>query len=206
MKNISSSFGAVLAGVRDGSLVPVQFVWFRARDRATGAPAELGLWTWDDDISVQVLSGTTGLPVTRSYYGALNLEISDIHHVSDLTIQSVTIGMSQIADAAQQLVRGYDLRLAKCEIHEMAFNPETGTFASAPELVMLGEVDGAPLDTPAIGQDGGLEVTVVSDAISMLRRTNPQKSSYEGQRRRGGDEWGKYSSTVATWDIPWGKK
>lgn len=206
MKNISSAFLSSLEAVRDGSIIPVQFVWFQAKDRASGNPAELGLWTWDEDIQATVLSGTTGAPVSRTYYGAVNLEVSEIPYVSDLTIQTVTVSMSQIADATQQLVRGYDLRLAKCEIHEMTYNPSTGQLSSDPELAFLGQVDSAPITTPKVGEDGSIDISVVSDAISMLSRVNPRKSSYEGQKRRSDDEWGKYSSTVATWDIPWGKK
>lgn len=206
MKNVSAAYQAALLGARDSSLVPVTFVWFQAKDRATGGPVEIGLWTWDEDLQINVLSGTTGLPVTRTYYGAVNLEVSDIPYVSDLTVQTVTIGMSQIADAAQQLVRGYDLRLAKCEIHEMTFNTTTGQLSSAPEIAFIGEVVGAPIKTPSIGNNGSIEVSVISDAISMLTRTNPAKSSYQGQRRRNGDDWGINSSTIKTWDIPWGKK
>lgn len=205
MKNISAAYLATLQGARDGSLVPVTFVWFLGKVRATGAPVELGLWTWDEDIEVTVLSGVSGLPVARTYYGAVNLSVGDIPYVSDLTVQSVTIGMSQIAPAAQKLVREYDIRLAKCEIHEMTYDKTTGSLSSAPEIAFIGRVDGAPLNTPAVGQAGSIEISISSDAISMLTRTNPAKSSYEGQRRRGGDAWGRYSSTIKTWDIPWGK-
>lgn len=206
MKNVSAAYQAALLGARDGSLVPVTFVWFQAKDRATGLPVERGFWTWDEDVQVTVLSGTTGLPVNRTYYGAVSLEVSDIPYVSDLTVQTVTIGMSQIADAAQQLMRGYDMRLAKCEIHEMTFDTLTGQLSSAPEIAFIGEVVGAPIKTPAIGKDGSIEVSVISDAISMLTRTNPAKSSHEGQRRRNGDDWGINSSTIKTWGAPWGKK
>lgn len=206
MKNVSPAFMATLAKARDLGLEPVHFVWFQALARDTGLPVEIGYWTWDEDVSVSVISGTTGLPVSRTYYGALNLEVSDIPYVSDLTIQTVTVSFGQIAAAAQQVVREYDLRLAKCEIHAMAVDPDTGVLASAPELVFLGEVNGAPINTPAVGQDGSIELSIRSDAISMLARKNSRKSSYEGQKLRSGDEWGKYSSTVATWTVPWGKK
>ncbi|WP_320188910.1 hypothetical protein RMS29_028290 (plasmid) [Agrobacterium rosae] len=205
MKNISSDYLATLKGARDGSLVPVTFVWFQAKIRANGAPVEIGLWTWDEDIEVTVLSGVSGLPVSRTYYGAVNLSVGNIPYVSDLTEQTVSVSMSQIATAAQRLVREYDARLAKCEIHEMTYDKTTGALSSAPEIAFIGRVDGAPLTTPAVGQAGSIEISLVSDAISMLTRTNPAKSSYEGQRRRGGDTWGKFSSTIKTWDIPWGK-
>jgi hypothetical protein len=132
--------------------------------------------------------------------------VSPIARTADLTIQTVTITIGQIAAVAQQLVRGYDLRLAPVEIHDMAFDTITRQPSAAPEIAFLGIADGAPIKTPAVGQDGNVEISAISAAIAMLERTNPAKSSYEGQKRRSGDEFGLYSSTVANWQIPWGQK
>jgi hypothetical protein len=206
MKNLNSGFSAALGAARNGGIVPRVFVFITAKVRATGAPVSIGLWTGDEDISATVISGITGLPEARSYVGAVNLVVSDISRVSDLTTQTVTVEMSQIADAAQQLVRTYDIRLGKVEIHEMTLDVVSRQLSSNPEIAFLGQVDGAPVETPIVGQDGSLTISVISDAINMLERTNPRKSSYEGQKRRGGDEWGLYSSTIATWQIPWGQK
>ena len=205
MRNLSPAFLAALQAAQDGGIVPVRLVWVQAKDRATGLPVEVGFWSGDEDQEITVVSGSTGLPVVRLYYGAVNLDISEITYVSDLTIQTVTVSVSQIADIAQQLVREFDVRLAKVEIHEMCIDPETGQLAAMPELAFLGEVDGAPIRTPAAGGEGSIDFAVRSDAISMLTRRNSRKSSHEGQRLRSGDEWGKYSSTVATWTVPWGK-
>ncbi|MDE1991662.1 MAG: hypothetical protein KGI75_04130 [Rhizobiaceae bacterium] len=206
MKNITSAFFAALTGARDQGLVPRRFVWFTGKSFDTGDTASLGLWTGDDDIEVTVASGITGLPEARTYYGGLNLQLSPIARTADLTIQTVTITIGQIAPIAQQLVRGYDLRLAPVEIHDMAFDTVTRQPSSAPEIAFLGLTDGAPIKTPAVGQDGDVEISAISAAIAMLERNNPAKSSYEGQKRRSGDEFGLYSSTVANWQIPWGQK
>lgn len=206
MKNITSAFLAALTGARDKGLVPRRFVWIIGKDIASGAPASIGLWTGDDDINITVTSGVTGLPEARAYYGGLNLQVSPIPRTADLTIQTVTITIGQIAPVAQQLVRGYDLRLAPVEIHDMAFDTATRQPSAAPEIAFLGIVDGAPINTPSVGQDGDVEISAISAAIAMLERTNPAKSSYEGQKRRSGDEFGLYSSTVANWQIPWGQK
>ncbi|NEI70951.1 hypothetical protein GR212_15310 [Rhizobium lusitanum] len=206
MRAIDGNFYNALISARETGIIPRTFVWFIAKTIASGAPVTLGLWTGDDDINVSVTSGTTGLPEARTYYGAMNLDTGDTPRVSDMTAQTISLEMSQIADIAQQLVRGYDLRLAKVEIHEMTINPSTGALSATPSIAFLGQVDGAPIDTPSIGQDGKITVNVISDAISMLNRTNPQKSSYEGQKRRSNDQFGKYSSTVKNWSIPWGQK
>jgi hypothetical protein len=206
MKNITSAFFAALTGARDRGLVPRRFVWIKGKSFDTGVINPIGLWTGDDDINITVVSGITGLPEARTYYGGLNLQVSPIARTADLTIQTVTITIGQIAPVAQQLVRGYDLRLAPVEIHDMAFDTVTRQPSAAPEIAFLGITDGAPIKTPAVGQDGNVEISAISAAIAMLEHTNPAKSSYEGQKRRSGDEFGLYSSTVANWQIPWGQK
>lgn len=197
---------AALVSARDHGIVPRRLVYFYAKERDTGNPVELGVWTGDEDMSIEVISGTTGSVVSRSYYGALNLVVPEIPRVSDMTIQSVTISMSQIADITQALVRGYDLRLGKVEIHDLLLDPASRLPVAPAEIAFLGEIDAAPINTPAAGEEGDISITIVSDAISMLARTNPQKTSYEGQKRRSNDQWGKYKSTVAAWTVPWGQK
>ena len=207
MKNINSGMLAALVAGPDSGVVPRRFVWLTGKDRASGTAASIGVWSGDETIDATVVSGTTGLLVARTYFGAGTLlSVSSIPRVSDLTIQTVTIDLSQIATAAQQAVRGYDLRLGKVEIHDMALDPVSRNPAGVGEIVFLGEIDGAPISTPAVGGEGSIRLKVRSDAISMLERSNPRKSSYEGQKRRQGDEWGKYSSTIDSWNVPWGQE
>ena len=200
MKSLTSAQIAALMASRDRAIAPVRFAWFAGTDWS------LGLWTHDEDVQASVISGTTGLPETRTYYGGCNLVIGDIPYVSDLTIQRVTISMSQIALPAQELVRGRDLRLARCEVHEMQVDLDTGQLATTPEIVFLGVVDGAPISTPAAGGEGGILIAIASEALLMLSRTNPRRSSHESQKRRSGDQFSRYASTVSSWDIPWARK
>jgi hypothetical protein len=176
-----------------------------AKDRQTGASTPIGLWTGDDDVSATVISGATGQIETRTYFGMGNtLAVPDIPLVSDLTIQALAIEMSQLASATQQLVRGYDVRLAPIDIHQCLLDPETRR-AIDPELVFIGEVDGSPIETPSAGGEGKIRLEVVSSAIRSLTRTNPRKRSYEAQKRREGDEFGRYSNSVAAWEVSWGE-
>lgn len=207
MRNITAALLSAITGATDSGIAPRTLIYVTAKDRGTGLPVNVGIWSDIDDANITVLSGVTGLPETRAYYGAgALLDVSDIPRVSDLTIQTVTVTLSQIADVSQLLVREYDARLAKVEIHRVVLDPKSGAPVSVELPVFLGEVDGAPITTPPIGGEGSIELRVVSDAISMLARTNPRKSSYEAQKRRQGDEWGLYSGTVATWKMPWGQK
>lgn len=205
MRNISSPMQTALQDAPDKGIVPRRFVWVTARTRDTGLPVSEGFWSGDEDVTINVIDGRDGTIVARLYRGAGELlRISPIARVSDLTEQTVTIDLSQIAPAVQQLVRGYDVRLGRVEIHEMTLSTVSRQPSSPPTPVFIGVVDGAPITTPAVGGDGKAELRCVSDAISMLTRTNPRKSSYEAQKLRDGDEWGLYSASVAAWDIKWG--
>lgn len=207
MRSISNEMLTATAVARTRGLVPRQFVLVTARNLASGEMESVGLWGGDDTIDITVLSGTTGLPVTRTYHGAGELGgVDRIPRVSDLTVQTVEIDLSQIAPVAQQLVRGHDLRLAKVEVHDGLLDVDTRLPVSPPELVFLGEIDESPIETPAVGGKGSIKLIVVSDAINMLTRTNPRKRSYEGQKRRSGDEFGRYSNVVKNWEVVWGEK
>jgi hypothetical protein len=206
MKNISAGMAAALAVARDQGLITRQFVLIAAISRSTGLPFLRGFWTGDDNITIGVPDRDTGIVVNREFIGGMNLSMTSIPRVSDLTIQTVTIDLTQIATAVQEIAREYDLRLAKADIYEVTLDLSTRLVSGTPEIVFMGEVNGNPINTPAVGEDGSIQLELVSDAISMLTRTNPRKSSYEGQKRRGGDEWGLYSSTISSWKVPWGQK
>lgn len=205
MRDISLNNQLALAAARDKGIAPRGFFWITVKDRETGAPAGFGLWSGDDTITVDVMSGFSGMIEERVYVGGVNLEIGDIPRVSDLTIQTIEVTFSGVAPICQQIVRTFDPRLAKVELHAGWLDLESRGLVDDLEVDFLGEVDGAPIETPAAGGDSKITLNIVSDAISMLTRTNPRKRSYEGQKRRGGDEFGLYSNVVRSWRIYWGE-
>lgn len=206
MRAATAEFFEQLNAAPDTGLVPRQAVWLTVKERATGNRVERGIWTGDEDLNLTVYSGVTGALISRPYYADVISQVGEIPRVSDLTVQNVTIDLSQIADAATQLFRQYDARLGNVEIHDLLINPETGDQIGPGLISFLGVIDGAPIKTPKKGGTGSIKIKAVSDIFAMLTRTNPRKSSYEGQKIRGGDEWGKYASTVSSWKIPWGEK
>jgi hypothetical protein len=207
MRDVDPDFMAALSSAAERGIVPRKLVSVTAREFADpSTTARVSFWTGDEDLNITVTSGITGLPSVRTFYGAVNLEVGSIPRVSDLTIQTISVTLSQLADPVQDLVRGYDVRLAKVEIWDMLLDPASRLQVSTPQLVFLGEVDGSPIETPSVGQEGSVTIKCVSDAISMLTRKNYTKSSYEAQKLRSGDEWGKYAASVKSWRIPWGQK
>lgn len=204
MKNISAEFQAALSSAPNSGLVPRRLVTFHPKDRSTGEVVEIGIWNDIEDMNITVYSGLTGTAETRPFYGDVGLSVGEVIRVSDLTMQTVAIEISQIADLSSEIARTYDARLAKCEIHDLLLDPVSRVQVAPAEIAFLGLVDDLTIDTPESGGDGKMTFSVISDAIAMLERINPMKSSYEGQKRRFGDEWGRYSSTIANWTVPWG--
>ncbi len=207
MRNQPAALTAALASVPADGISTRKAVWVVAKNRETGLPEEVGLWTGDEDINLTVIRGSDGATVSRPYIaGGSLLKVSDIPRVSDLTAQTVTIDLSQIATAVQQLLRSHDVHRAQVEIHEIVLSPTTGQ-PVAPDLpLFLGIVDGVPIRTPRVGGNGRASLKVVSEMMMMLRRTNPEKASYEAQLLRDGDEWNLYAGVVETWDnISWGQ-
>ncbi|MBW9062370.1 hypothetical protein JNB71_03465 [Rhizobium herbae] len=211
MRDVDSAFLTALQNARERGIVPRKLISITGRDFETGDPALVSFWSGHEDVTMTVVSGISGATSSRLFVGSVNLTVSPIPRVADLTIQTVTVSVSQIAEPIQALVRGLDVRLAKVEIWEALLDPTSRQLVSTPPLVFLGEVDGSPITTPEVGGEGSVEISVVSDAISMLTRKNPQKSSYEAQKLRSPnpadpDQFGKYAASIRSWSIPWGVK
>ena len=201
MRIYDPSFAASLTAARDGGIAPAYFVWVIAQDRDTGADRPMGLWTGDEDITVDVEAPTGGAS-SRTYIGGCNLSVAGIQYVADLTDNPVTVSVSQIADAAQQLVRGYDVRLAYCEIH--ATSRVGGVFSSVPQLQFIGIVDDLEIGTPQVGGEGNIGLVVRSELMTQLLAPNPAKSSDSHQKRRqAGDRFSEYSGTVQARKVQW---
>lgn len=196
----------LLQNATANSLIERKLIWFAVKDRETGAPIGRGIWDGNEDLTFTVPSGLTGLDEARDYYGASLVSIGDIPCWTDMNVQTVQLDLSQIADVAQQLIRQYNARLARVEIHTMYMDPETGAPAGF-LLDWVGEVDKAKVKTPALGGEGSISIQTVSDIMSMLTRINGRKSSYEDQKgHENGDEWNLCSSTVSSWKIAWGQR
>lgn len=204
MRSVSPAFVTALTEATTRGIVPRRFLRASVKDRDTGEIVHMDFWTGDENITVDVISGVTGAAETRTYIGGVGLKIGNIPRTADLTIQTVEVSLSAIPVECQALVRTYDARLAKAEINVGLLDPATRLPVSDPVIEFLGEIDGAPIETGAAGEESLINFQVRSDAIAMLTRTNPRKRSHEGQKRRLDDEWGRYANSVKSWQVPWG--
>jgi len=202
------SFSSMLQNaLLNRSVVFRDLLWLIPRDRETGNPAPYGFWSGVGDISTQVINPLSGSAVTRNFEGAGALiSISDIPAVSNITVQTVTVRISQLNDDTQAVVRGYDLKQARVEIYSGYFDPVSRALLEPAFCRFQGFVDEAPVTTPKEGDDGYIELTCTSHT-SELTRTNPDTRSHDSQQLRApGDAFFKDVVAVSDWNIFWGQK
>lgn len=207
MRIYPPAIAAAYAAAPADGLITRKAIWITARDRDTGAPVERGIWQGSESLNLTVIRGSDGLQTTRPYYGGGEyLKVGDIPMTSDMTLQVVTVDLSQLADVAREIVRTHDVHRGAIEIHEIVLSPSTGMPVAPDYPIWSGIIDGAPIKNPAVGGEGSVKLKCVSEMMAMLSRTNTEKSSHEAQMRRGGDELNIYANTVQTWNLPWGIK
>lgn len=204
MRHYDAGFAAATDAARDQGIAPVYFVWIVGKDRDTGADSAMGFWSRTENTSV-IVPLPDGTSATRTYLGGVGLAVEGLARVGDLTDNPVTVSMSQIAPAAQEMARGLDPRLAYVEIHVTSMIG--GAFVSAPQLEWVGIVDEGPISTPEYGSEGGISYSIRSELMVMLTATNPAKSSDAHQKRRAaGDRFSEYASTIGSRNVQWYKQ
>jgi hypothetical protein len=188
------------------ALMPRDFIWFVVRERGSGVPVTDGYWSDIGTISAQIIDPDTGGYVTRTFYGAGSLiQISDIPLVSNITVQNITVTLSQVADRVNALVRQYDCKQGRVEIYRGLFDPQTRQMVSPATPRFVGTIDQAPIRTPREGESGDVQLTCTSNTIE-LTRTNPDTRSDASQKLRSAtDDFFYDVAVVGTWQHFWGK-
>jgi len=188
------------------ALMPRDFIWFVVRDRSTGAPVTDGYWSDIGQITASVIDPDSGGAVSRTWFGAGSLiSISDIPLVSNITVQNITVTLSQVADRVNQLVRGYDCKQGRVEIYRGLFDPASRLMVAPATPRFVGTIDAAPIRTPAEGADGDVQLTCTSNTVE-LTRSNPDTRSDASQRLRSAtDDFFHDTAVVGTWQHFWGR-
>ena len=188
-------------------LVARDFLWIVARDRTSGDPVTDGLWSDVGPTTADVIDPDTGLTQSRAFTGAASLvSISAVPLVSNLSVQNITITLSQVSDHVRNLVQGYDVKQAKVEIFRGLFDPDTRELADPAPPRFFGFIDEVRISTPKEGEEGNVTVTCTSHTQE-LTRSNPDTRSHESQiLRLDGDAFYRDTANVSEWEQWWGKK
>lgn len=195
-----------LANAPDNGLRARDIVYFKVRSLDGASTETFAFWNELDSSTVTVRDGITGNTVNLDCVGdGALLSVDDIPLTSDLTIQAFRCSLSQVHETVQSMVRGYDVRLAQVQIYRAAFDPQTNALVNYPLPHFVGTVDKLSVGTPAAGNEGSIDFSLVS-VIREMTRTNPAKKSDETQKRRSGDRFRQYNSTAGQTDVFWGLK
>ena len=184
---------------RSGYLVRSLF-WLQVRDRTTNSRVGFGFWLGEDDRSFTVGSET------RTYLGGGGLvSIDPIVMQAGLTVRMQRVTLSPLAPEVNTMLRGYDAWRAPAEIHRVLFNPESGGLIANPKRRWKGGGDGAPIQTPAIGGEANVVITLAS-ALESLTHGLTMTRSDAAQRQRGDDRFYRYKDMTGSVSTSWGEK
>jgi len=198
---------ATQVAVRDRSrVIPRNFVLVWGRPLNGGDRVPFGFTDFGEDVSVNVVDGETGAVVNHTFYGDNSpiLSMDPIPLKIGLEVDTTQVVLSQIQPAVQLMARGYDIRNAPVQIHRGYLNPDSMLLVANPRCRRLGQVNGAPIQTPAAGGEGSITLKVVSHTRE-LTRTNTAKRSDEQQRLRDGDRFYRFVGTADQWELWWGE-
>lgn len=183
-------------------LRPRTFIRMIAKNRSTGAPERLCLWTGIDhqDFTIE--------GVTDTFYGAGSVvALDDMVHTVGTIVPSYSFKLAQLTPEVIALLRAYDPRGATITIFTGLMSTDTGRLITPTMLRRFkGFVSKAPIKTPSIGGKGSANITCVSRTRN-LTRAIPSRRSHENQRRRqANDKFLQYVAISGTVETPWGSK
>ncbi len=86
--------------------------------------------------------------------------------MSNITVQNITVTLSQVADRVNNLVRGYDCKQGRMEIYRGLFDPASRKMVAPATPRFVGTIDEAPITTPKEGESGDVTLTCTSNTIA----------------------------------------
>ena len=203
MRDISAANHDALA---QRILMPRDFIWFVVKDRSTGAAVTDGYWSDIGSIDAPLVDPDTGGTITRTFVGAGSLiQISDIALVSNITVQNISVRLSQVADRVNNLVRGYECKQGRVEIYRGLFDPASRQIVAPAMPRFVGTIDEAPITTPREGENGDVTLTCTSNTAELTRFNVDTRSDASQRMRNAYDDFLIDTAVVGTWEHSWGR-
>lgn len=174
-------------------------IWVEARHRQTAAVAGFGFWTGDDDRAFSI-GGQE-----RLYRGAgAVIDCDQFVSSVGLGVRTFQVRIPPFTPEALSVMRDYNPRQARAEVHQVVLSPQTGDPLGAPIRRVRGRIAKAPAK---FGEKGGQseQVFEISTASAALTITLPLvRSAAALQQRNPADYFRTYSDYVGQWQVPWG--
>lgn len=168
------------------------FLWIEGLTLA-GDPDNWGIWTGPDNITVDVISGTSFTSVSRSFVGGGTLlKVPQIVDGIGLQTQAVDFEVSQIDAYTRDHVFGARIRGARITFNRGRRNPATYAWLADPEVMFVGRVDRVPGQIGAAGGEGNIVISCRPDTIDLNVSNPSMKSDESTQEMFGGDRFRRY--------------
>lgn len=189
---------AYLGRAADEGVIARYLFWIEARDRDTGAPHTLGLWTGQGAREFTVEGQA------RIYLGDRGvLDVPEFRYVTGLRVPQMTINLTPLLPELQQAIRLYTVRRAPVQIHRVLFDPDTRVQVGAPHRMFQGRVVGLDWPTEPPGSNVALPITLAPSTDDLTRALSGRKSD-AAQQRRSGDRFRRYAGVGAV-PVYWGE-
>jgi hypothetical protein len=193
------------AALQARRLVARDFLWFTVKDRTSGDPVFDGYWSDVGTYTADVVDPETGGTTSRQYFGSGTLiSISDIPIVSNLTVQNLTITLSQVADRVNDLIRTYECKQGRVEVHRGLFDPNTRALVAPATPRFVGYIDTIDIQTPKENSDGGVVISCTSHTQELTRANADTRSDASQRLRSATDNFYQDTAVVGSWQIFWG--
>ena len=198
----SPNYTALLAH----QLVARDFIWFVVRSRIDQSPVYDGYWSGVGDITADIIDPETGGTTTRSWFGAGGLiSIDDIPLLSTLTVQTVSIKLSQASDRVNDLLRTYDCKQGQVQVFRGLYNVDTRVMVAPAFPRFVGYIDEAPIKTPSENQLGDVTLTCTAHSQELTRANSETRSDANQKLRSATDNFFQDVAVVGGWQHFWGR-
>lgn len=195
-----------VAALEANRLIPRYLLHIEGRNRSTGDIEEVNIWTGELPLNIPVIDPKDQSIVYRAYQAGHGwLTIPPIPQKIELEARSLRLTFSRLPPSAINIIRAYDPKLGKVEIHRALFDPDTHQIVDPAYCMFLGFVNRAPIEVPAVGGEGTIELECSTNSRYLTRKRG-DKFSDEFMKRRHNDRFGKYLDVAGLWRVFWGEE
>lgn len=157
-------------------------IWLTARNRTTGAPESVGIWSGRDAAEF-VFGG-----VARVYQGAGQITgLDNIRSSDGLTVEQPKLRVPDRDGALSDALRFYDPKNGQVEIHRLTINPVTGLAVAPPSDLFKGQVselDYARSEVKTIIITLAAKSRFLTQGLALFRSDEAQQRAFPGDQFR----------------------
>lgn len=175
--------------------------WVVGKNRTTGVASPLGVWSGEDNATFNING------VDRDYVGGGGfIQFDKLKQEQGLLIRRLTAHANPISPEMDQMLRQYEPRFARCEVHLAFYDPETDELVAEPYRVFKGWLDSLNIKTPEKNGAGDATINLVGNSRILTKVLGIKKSNENQKKRLGNDRFHEYTGITGTVQTPWGEK